>query len=45
VPARDVSNTAARPTSAGPAAAKAKADENKRLQEELSSLKFTVEKV
>ena len=51
IAARDVSNTtaappSARPTSAVPAMAGAnKADENRRLQEELTSLKFTVEKV
>lgn len=53
VPARDVSNTtatgptatASRPASAAPPAAAAKADENRRLHEELTSLKFTVEKV
>ena len=50
VPARDVSNTAppaaGRPSSASASgAAVALKDENRRLQEELTSLKFTVEKV
>jgi hypothetical protein len=50
-PARDVSNTApvataSRPGSTAAGAAPAsKSDENRRLNEELTSLKFTVEKV